>query len=35
VFLARNTWHLDNAAKEWPDIRFLKTLESAQETAAA
>ncbi len=35
VFLARNAWHLDNAAKEWPDIRFLKTLESAPETAAA
>jgi peptide chain release factor 3 len=35
VFLARNAWHLDNAAEEWPDIRFLKTLESAPETAAA
>ncbi len=35
VFLARNAWHLDNAAKEWPDIRFLKTLESAPEIAAA
>ena len=33
VFLARNAWHLDNAAEEWPDIRFLKTLESAPETA--
>ncbi len=35
VFLARNAWHLENAAKEWPDIRFLKTLESAPETVAA
>ena len=35
VFLARNAWHLDHAAEEWPDIRFLKTLESAPETAAA
>ena len=33
VFLARNAWHLENAAKEAPDIRFLKTLESAPETA--
>jgi peptide chain release factor 3 len=35
VFLARNAWHLDNAAEEWPDIRLLKTLESAPESAAA
>jgi peptide chain release factor 3 len=35
VFLARNAWHLDHAAEEWPDIRFLKTLESAPEMAAA
>jgi len=35
VFLARNAWHLDNAAEEWPDIRFLKTLESSPELAAA
>ncbi len=35
VFLARNAWHLENAVKEWPDIRFLKTLESAPETVAA
>lgn len=35
VFLARNAWHLENAAKEWPDIRFLKTLESAPEKADA
>mgnify|MGYP000850495979 FL=1 len=27
VFLARNAWHLDKAAEEWPDIRFLKTKE--------
>jgi peptide chain release factor 3 len=35
VFLARNAWHLENAAKEAPDIRFLKTLESAPEKEAA
>ena len=35
VFLARNAWHLDNAAEEWPDIRFLKTLESTPEMAPA
>lgn len=35
VFLARNAWHLDNATEEWPDIRFLKTLESTPETEAA
>ena len=27
VFLARNAWHLDKAAEEWPDLRFLKTKE--------
>jgi peptide chain release factor 3 len=35
VFLARNAWHLENAAKEFPDVRFLKTLESAPETVVA
>jgi peptide chain release factor 3 len=35
VFLARNAWHLDNATKEWPDVRFLKTLESSPEMASA
>jgi len=29
VFLARNAWHLDHAAEQWPDIRFLEILESA------
>ena len=24
VFLARNTWRLENAIKEWPEVRFLK-----------
>ncbi len=24
VFLARNNWHLDRTAEDWPDIRFLK-----------
>ncbi len=28
VFLARNTWHLETAEKEWPDIRFLKIREA-------
>jgi peptide chain release factor 3 len=27
VFLARNAWHLDRAAEDWPDLRFLKTKE--------
>ena len=27
VFMARNAWHLDKAAEDWPDIRFLKTKE--------
>jgi peptide chain release factor 3 len=31
VFLARNEWHLDNAIKDSPNIRFLKTLESTPE----
>ncbi|NKB48887.1 MAG: peptide chain release factor 3 [Alphaproteobacteria bacterium] len=35
VFLARNAWHLENAAKEAPDIRFLTTLESTPELAEA
>jgi len=29
VFLARNAWHLDRAAQDWPDIAFLKTREQA------
>ncbi len=27
VFLARNSWHLERTAKDFPDIRFLKTKE--------
>ena len=27
VFLARNAWHLERAAKDWPDITFLETRE--------
>ena len=27
VFLARNDWHLDTTAEEWPALRFLKTKE--------
>ncbi|HIJ86032.1 MAG TPA: peptide chain release factor 3 [Magnetococcales bacterium] len=27
VYLARNAWRLDNAAKEWPHLRFLSTRE--------
>jgi peptide chain release factor 3 len=34
VFLARNAWHLDHAAEEAPEIRFLKTLENASETVS-
>ncbi len=30
VFLARNAWHLDRAAEEFPEIQFLKTREQAQ-----
>ncbi|MBF0152170.1 MAG: peptide chain release factor 3 [Magnetococcales bacterium] len=30
VFLARNAWHLDNAGREWPKVRFLKTREQTQ-----
>jgi len=29
VFLARNAWHLDRAAEDWPAIRFLATKEQA------
>ncbi len=29
VFLARNAWHLNKAAEEFPTVRFLKTKESA------
>jgi len=27
VFLARNSWRLDKARDDWPDVRFLKTKE--------
>ena len=27
VFLARNGWHLDRTAEDFPDIRFKKTKE--------
>ena len=27
VFLARNGWHLQHTAEEWPNLRFLKTRE--------
>ncbi len=30
VFLARNAWHLDQAQKDGPDIRFLKTKEQTR-----
>jgi peptide chain release factor 3 len=29
VFLARNAWHLDRAAEDFPDIKFLKTREQS------
>jgi peptide chain release factor 3 len=28
VFLARNNWHLDRTAEDWPRVRFLKTREN-------
>ncbi len=28
VFLARNNWHLERTAEDWPQIRFLKTKEN-------
>lgn len=30
VFMARNAWHLDQAGKDWPQIRFLKTKEQTR-----
>ncbi len=30
VFLARNAWHLERAAEDYPDIRFLKTREQVR-----
>lgn len=27
VFLARNAWHLERTAKDYPELRFLKTKE--------
>ena len=27
VFLARNAWHLDDAEKNWPQLKFMKTKE--------
>src|SRR3546814_4002759 len=30
VFLARNAWHLDKAAEDFPELRFLKTKEQVQ-----
>jgi peptide chain release factor 3 len=29
VFLARNNWHLETTAKDWPDVQFAKTKEQA------
>ncbi|MBF0160211.1 MAG: peptide chain release factor 3 [Magnetococcales bacterium] len=30
VFLARNSWHLETAIREWPGLRFLKTREQQE-----
>ncbi len=30
VFLARNTWQLNRAVQDWPDLRFLTTREHAR-----
>ncbi|MEB2310447.1 MAG: peptide chain release factor 3 [Sorangiineae bacterium] len=29
VFLARNAWHLERAVEDWPELRFLKTVEAS------
>src|SRR5512142_369291 len=29
VFLARNSWHLDTAKKDWPNVKFLEVKEQA------
>ena len=29
VFFARNAWHLETTAKDWPELRFLRTVEHA------
>jgi len=29
VFLARNSWHLDKATEEYPEVKFLKTKETS------
>ncbi len=29
VFLARNSWHLDTARKDWPNVRFLEVKEQS------
>ncbi len=29
VFLARNAWHLERTAEDWPDVRLLKSVEQA------
>jgi peptide chain release factor 3 len=34
VFLARSAWHLNHTAEEWPDIRFLKTLDHSPKSTA-
>jgi peptide chain release factor 3 len=28
VFLARNSWHLETTAKDWPGIKFQKTKDA-------
>ena len=30
VFLARNSWQLNRAVQDWPDLRFLTTREHAR-----
>jgi peptide chain release factor 3 len=34
VFLARNAWHLDDAAKEWPELEFVTVKEQSQAPAS-
>ena len=30
VFMARNAWHLEDAVKNWPEVRFLKVKEQTR-----
>jgi len=34
VFLARNAWHLDDLARDWPDLCFAATKDQTSDHAA-